>query len=309
MRIVVAGGTGFLGRPLCERLQAAGHEVVVLTRGGALAPDTAVWRGTARTALARWTATSELAGWAHVVDDADAVVNLAGDSIASGRWTTERKRRLVESRLQATRGLVRALGEASPRTRAFVSASAIGYYGSRGDEPLTEDSSPGDDFLARLCVDWEAEARTAETIGCRVACVRTGIVLAREGGALAKMLLPFRLFAGGPMGPGTQYMSWIHRDDWLSLMQWLVEGPCDGSFNATAPAPVTNREFARDLGRAMHRPALMPTPAFALRLALGEMADALLLASQRVLPRRAIDLGFRFRYTDLPDALQALKLG
>jgi uncharacterized protein (TIGR01777 family) len=308
MRIVVAGGTGFLGRPLCTSLAAAGHEVVVLTRGGAQAAGGSAWRGIPGVASARWGATTDVSGWVRVVDDADVVVNLAGESIASGRWTGERKRRLAESRLEATRGLVKALGAASPRPRGFVSASAIGYYGSRGDEPLTEDSSPGADFLARLCVDWEAEASAGRSESCRVACVRTGIVLARDGGALAKMLLPFKLFAGGPMGSGRQYMSWIHRDDWLALMRWLIEGPHAGAFNATAPAPVTNAEFAGDLGRALGRPAAVPTPAFALRLALGEMADALLLSSQRALPRRAIDLGFTFSYTDLPDALESLTL-
>jgi hypothetical protein len=308
MRIVVGGGTGFLGQPLCEALCRSGHEVIVLTRGAVLAPEEGVWRDQPRVVPARWSATTDLAGWAHVIEGADAVVNLAGESIASGRWSEERKRRVVESRLQSTRGLVRALAAAPPRRRRFVSASAVGYYGSRGDEPLTEDSPPGSDFLARLCVSWEAEARAAAGGACHVASVRTGIVLARDGGALAKMLLPFRLFAGGPVGSGAQYMSWIHRDDWVALVRWLVEGPHDGAFNATAPAPVTNREFARDLGRALGRPSAMPTPALALRLALGEMADALLLSSQRALPRRAVELGFEFRYADLPDALAALNL-
>jgi len=303
MRIFLAGGTGVIGTRAIPALATAGHAVTAVARDERKAELVRALGGEP-VQLDLFDADAV----ASAVDGHDAVVNLAGESIASGRWTGERKRRLVESRLDATRGLVKALGAAAPRPRALISASAIGYYGSRGDEPLTEDSSPGADFLARLCVDWETEARAAGSDSCRVACVRTGIVLATDGGALAKMLLPFRLFAGGPMGSGRQYMSWIHRDDWLALMRWLIEGPHAGAFNATAPAPVTNTEFARDLGRAMGRPAAVPTPAFALRLALGEMADALLLSSQRVLPRRAIDDGFTFRYTDLPDALESLTL-
>lgn len=309
MRIVAAGATGFLGRPLCEALRGAGHEVVVLTRRAMSPPESGGWRDHPRVVRARWTATPELAGWAHLLDGADVVINLAGESIASGRWTAVRKRRIADSRLKATRGLAKALRAAPLRPRAFVSASAVGYYGSRGDEPLTEDAAPGDDFLARLCVDWEAEARAAASASCRVSCVRTGIVLSRDGGALEKMLLPFRLFAGGPVGSGGQYMSWIHLDDWVALVRWLIEGAHEGAFNATAPAPVTNREFARNLGRATHRPSGLPTPAFAVRLALGEMADALLLSSQRALPRRAVDLGFTFRYPELSAALEGLRLG
>lgn len=305
-RIVVAGGTGFLGRPLCEALAHEGHQVLALSRGAdRLAPRDA-WPGHAGVQSAFWTGTEDVAAWAHLADGCDAVVNLAGESIASGRWTDVRKRRLESSRLDATRALGAAIRSAASPPRVLVSASAIGYYGSRGDERLTESSTPGADFLGRLSVAWEQEARRAAASRTRCVTLRTGIVLAADGGALAPMLLQFRAFAGGPAGSGRQYMSWIHRGDWIALVTWLLGRDDDGPFNLTAPNPVTNAEFARTLGRALNRPSLLPAPAFALRAVLGEMADALVLGGQQVVPQRALDLGFRFRFETLAPALADL---
>lgn len=298
MKIVIAGGTGFLGRPLAAALAADGHDLVVLTRRpGRRAAAT-------RITETHWDPHDSAAEWTGALDGASAVVNLAGEPIAGRRWTAAHKARIRDSRLAATRRIVEALARpASPP--ALVSASAIGYYGDRGAETLTEASAPGDDFLAKVSVEWEAAAMTAAS-RTRVALVRTGIVLARGGGALQKMLLPFKLFAGGPLGSGTQYMSWIHRDDWIGLVRWLVTSAAQGPFNATAPNPVTNKEFSTALGRALHRPSFVPAPAFALRIAVGEMAGPLLLSSQRVLPVRAQEAGFTFKYPTLPEALRAI---
>ena len=308
MRLIVAGGTGFLGQPLCERLAGAGHEVVVLSRRPPTDADAAQagWIGRPGIRTLRWTAEASTSGWAACVDGADAIVNLAGESIADKRWSEEQKVRLERSRVDTTRALVSAIRAAPRPPRLLVSGSAIGYYGSRGDEILTEVSAPGDDFLARLSVKWEAEALRARETGTRVALLRTGIVLASDGGALAKMLTPFRLGVGGPLGTGNQYMSWIHREDWLALVEWIVADERAGPFNLTAPTPETNAAFARALGVALGRPAIMRAPAFALRLAMGEMADALLLSSQRVMPERATAAGFTFTYQTLASALEGI---
>lgn len=292
MKIAVAGGTGFIGTPLVHRLSAAGHEVVVLTRK--------VRAGTVR--QVEWDGRSP-GLWAADVASADAVVNLAGESIADGRWTEARKKRLVESRLRATGALVEAMRSAPAKPRAFVSASAIGYYGLHGDEFLDESSARGSGFLADLSAAWEAAAREAEGFA-RLCIVRFGVVLAKDGGALDKLLLPFRLGVGGPAGNGRQWMSWVDRDDAVSLVQWLVGNDhARGVFNATGPEPVTSREFARVLGHALGRPAILPAPAFALRLAFGEMADEVLLGGQRVLPRRTVEGGFAFEAATLAASL------
>ncbi len=306
MRIVIAGGTGFLGSPLAEVYAEEGHDVRVLTRG--LAPgDSRHDPGTGVPGVTRvgWQPNGESGPWAHVVHGADAVINLAGESIADLRWTPQRKALLRDSRILATKSLVVAIAAAKAPPRVFVSGSAVGYYGPCGDEPLTEDSRAGDDFLANLCVDWETEARRATT-STRLALLRTGIVLERAGGALAKMITPFRLFAGGPIGSGRQYMSWIHRLDWLEMVRWIVDNAqVTGPVNATAPHPVTNRHLSRALGRALHRPALVPAPGFALKIVLGEMAESL-VTGQRVLPERAKSLGFHFRYPEIEQAFRGI---
>jgi uncharacterized protein len=295
MRIVIAGGSGFLGSALVDTALSAGHDVVVLTRRPRLGPD--------RLAYIGWNPNGASGEWARTIHNADAVVNLAGESIAARRWSTTQKEAIRQSRMLATRSLTTAIRESSIPPRVLVSASAVGYYGDRGDEPLTEASGPGTDFLAGVCRDWEAAASDVAQI-TRVALVRTGIALDRKGGALPRMLAPFQFFVGGPLGSGSQYMPWIHKSDWVRLVSWIIQtDAARGAVNATAPTPVTNAEFSRALGRALHRPSLLPAPAFALRIMLGDMADALLLGGQRALPRRATDLGFTFRFSELDGAL------
>ena len=298
MRIVVAGGTGFLGSALSHALVQDGHQLTVLTRGpdSSTAPDGKVRR-------VRWDAATPDRAWSSVVDGADAVINLAGESIAGRRWSASQKQRILDSRVSATRALVQAIASAQKAPATFVSGSAVGYYGPLGDQIVTEDYPAGSDFLADVCRAWEAEAQTARPFS-RVVCVRTGLVLAKDGGALGKMLLPFKLGAGGPLGSGRQYMPWIHRRDWVDLVRWsMLTASVDGPVNATGPAPVTNAEFTKSLGRALHRPAFMPAPAFALRLVFGEMADALLLSGQRAVPQKAERNGFQFQFRTLEAAL------
>jgi uncharacterized protein len=307
MRIVIAGGTGFLGSPLAEVYAEEGHDVRVLTRGLA-AGESRHDPGTGVPGITRvgWVPDGTSGAWARALDGADAAVNLAGESIAGGRWTESRKRALRDSRIHATRSLAAAINACAVPPRVFVSGSASGYYGPSGDEPKTEDSPAGHDFLARLCVDWEQEAQAAAKSGTRLALLRTGIVLERSGGALAKMMPPFRLWVGGPIASGRQYMSWIHRLDWLEMVRWIVDTPAAaGPINATAPHPVTNREFARALGRALHRPSLMPVPSFALKVLLGELADSL-TTGQRVVPAKAKALAFHFRYPEIDQAFRGI---
>ena len=294
MKIVIAGGGGFLGSGLAISFREDGHDVVVLTRRPRKPGDVA------------WDPFTTAGDWALTVDGADAVINLAGESLDAGRWTAARKTIILESRLAATRAIVAAMAKAHRPPSVFVSASAIGVYGTHGSAALTENSPPGSDFLASVCVAWEAQALEAAWM-TRVVLLRTGLVLDRGGGALPRLALPFRLFAGGRAGSGNQYWSWIHRDDWTRIVRWAIDTPdVTGPLNLTAPSPVTNAEFAQTLGRVLHRPALAPAPAFALRLLLGEMADALILNGQRVLPSKATLRGFEFRYPDLGSALRRI---
>lgn len=299
MRIVIAGGTGFLGHALGETLAQEGHDVVVLTRHAR--PTSA-----ARIRAVEWTPDGSAGQWAVAINGAEAVVNLAGESIAGKRWSDAQKQRIRDSRVLATRSLVQAIEQAASPPPVFVSGSATGYYGPLGNETAAEDHPAGTDFLARVCIEWEKEAaRAAPRV--RVVMIRTGLVLARDGGALPKMLPPFWFGAGGPVGSGRQYWSWIHRQDWIDLVRFAIQTPsAEGPLNATAPHPATNAEFARALGRAMKRPALIPTPGFALRILLGEMADALLLSGQRVVPAKAERLGFAFKFAKLDEALRSL---
>lgn len=294
MRAVIAGGSGFLGRALGAGLVRAGWQVHVLTRRP---------RPEVPTDIA-WTPDGTIGAWAAALERTDLLVNLAGEGIADERWSDGRKAELLDSRLRATRSLVLAL-ERADRPPAFVSGSAIGYYGPRGDEPLAEDAPPGSDFLADLAVAWEREAERAAAV-TRLAIVRTGLVLHPDGGALAKMLPPFKLGVAGPLGTGRQYMSWIHLDDWVGLVGWIArETRASGVFNATAPAPVTNGEFTQALAHVLHRPAALPVPAFALKMMYGELAESL-LTGQRVLPTHAERLGYEFRFRQLEPALNDL---
>ncbi|MGH9141071.1 MAG: TIGR01777 family oxidoreductase [Vicinamibacterales bacterium] len=304
MKIVIAGGTGFLGRPLTTALVQDGHEVAVLTRRSNSAPRakaTDVPSGARRVA---WDPDGEPGPWAVEIDGAHALVNLAGESIAAKRWTDAQKQRILDSRVSATRSLVGAIRAAAIAPAVFVSGSAVGYYGPLGDQEATEEKPAGSDFLAHVCEQWEAEANRASSDRTRVTCIRTGIVLEKDGGALPQMLPPFRFGVGGPVGSGKQYWPWIHRDDWIGLVRWMIATPeVRGAVNGTAPHPVTNTAFAHALGRVLHRPAFMPAPGFALKLLLGEMADALLLSGQNAVPARAERGGFGFRYARIDDAL------
>jgi uncharacterized protein len=301
MKIMLAGGTGFLGRPLAAALAAEGHEVVILTRGGAARSAAGGPR------FLSWTPDGTAGDWARELDGADAVVNLAGEPIAARRWSADQKQRILDSRVKATRSLAAAIGRSTRPPAVLVSGSAVGYYGPLGDQVATEETPAGSDFLARVCIEWEAEAQRAASNRTRIVCLRTGLVLEKDGGALPKMLPPFKLFAGGPVGSGRQYWPWIHRADWIGLVRFaLATDACAGAVNATAPNPVPNAVFARSLGRVLGRPAVMPAPAFALRLMLGDMADALLLSGQRAVPASAQRHGFTFRFPLLDDALRAV---
>lgn len=289
MRCLITGGSGFIGRALCRALLADGRQIVVLTRA-------------ARRVRELLPAQVALVERVQDAGDVDAVVNLAGENLSDRRWTTARKQALRASRIDTTRNLVDWIAARERRPRVLVSGSAIGWYGPRGDEKLDENASPGDDFAAHLCRDWEAEAEKASALGVRVCRIRTGIVLDADGGALAKMLPPFRLGLGGRFGDGRQWLSWIAREDVVRLIRWLIDTEAaPGAYNATAPAPVTNADFTRALADTLHRPAILPVPATALRLMLGEMAD-LLLTGQRVIPAHAEREGFTFRYRDLSAA-------
>lgn len=296
MKIAITGATGFIGRPLVDRLLSAGHQILLLSRR----PDSAGARPNVRTDFFD----ALQAPKDRLLEGMDAVIHLAGESIAE-RWTAERKDRILRSRENGTRVIARAAVQAQS-VRLLVCGSAIGYYGPHGSEELTEDSPAGNDFLATVCKVWEQAASPAREAGIRVVHLRTGIVLHPEGGALKKIIGPFKMGAGGRLGSGEQYMSWIHREDLLSLILHATsKESLRGPVNGTAPNPVANQEFTRVLARVLHRPAVMPAPAFALKLALGEMST-MVLDGQRVLPTAALASGFRFAFPDLEPALQNL---
>jgi uncharacterized protein (TIGR01777 family) len=304
MHIVVTGGTGFIGAALSEQLANQGHRVTLLTR------DTnRAWRRLGNLCdYVEWDGVTP-GTWETSFEQADAVVNLAGASIADERWTESRKRYLIESRVSATRLLVQALGRRASRPVVLISGSGVGYYGTGDDRLLDERSERGSGCLAELSDAWEAEACRAEALGVRVIRLRIGMVLERNGGALPRMLLPFKLFAGGPVAPGTQWVSWIHRQDLIGLIQWaMTNHTVSGPLNAVAPGAVTMAEFCRVLGRVMGRPSWLQVPGFAVRLALGEMAS-LLTTGQRVTPMVALSSGFPFVHPDLESALHAILTG
>ena len=299
MPIVIAGGSGFLGQALAKALAQDGDEVLILTRRAR------AMGGDGSRAI-EWTPDGSVGPWAATISGATAVINLAGESIAAKRWTAAQKQRIRDSRMRATRSLAGAIELAPTPPAVFISGSATGYYGALGDEVVTEEHAPGTDFLGHVAKDWEAEAMAVQA-RTRVVCVRTGLVLSRDGGALPKMLPPFRVGAGGPVGSGRQYWPWIHQQDWIDLVRFAIRHPAvTGPLNATAPVPVTNAEFARALGRALRRPAFIPAPAFALKVLLGEMAEALLLSGQRAVPAKAERLDYAFTFRRLDDALPAL---
>ncbi|MBI5622688.1 MAG: TIGR01777 family protein [Elusimicrobia bacterium] len=295
MRIIVAGATGFIGRALCGRLAEEGHSVTALARramGGPAPVATVPWDG--------------LAGgpWASALDGADAVVNLCGKPVAC-RWTDRRKAELRESRLATTAALVDAMARARRRPSVLVNASASGYYGDAGDRECGEAAAKGRGFLAELCADWEAEASKASALGVRTALLRSGVVLAADGGALPMMALPFWLRAGGPMGGGRQWVPWISRRDLVRAISFILGSPLSGPVNAVSPGAVTNRGLSQALGRALKKPCWLPAPAFAVRLALGEMAE-MLLTGQKAVPTKLLEAGFRFEHPDIDSALQEI---
>jgi len=296
MKIVIAGATGFLGRPLVAALLANGHGVVVLSRSDRFTIPGA--------RIVTWDPHRVLSPWASELDGADAVINLAGEPIADHRWTAARKHKIEDSRVTATRRIAAAIAESKHPPAVLVNGSAVGFYGRCGDEIVTEETGAGSDFLAGVCRRWEAQAVTASSSATRVVCIRTGLVLAHDGGAMAKMLLPFRLGIGGRLGSGRQYWPWIHRQDWVDLVRFVLRTPgAVGPINATAPEPVTNAAFTKEIGRTLRRPTFAAVPGFVLRIALGEMADSLLLSGQRAVPARASQLGFKFAYPSLAVAL------
>jgi uncharacterized protein len=308
MRFVIAGGTGFIGSPLAEVYAEEGHDVRVLTR--ALHDGESRHEpGTGMPGITRvgWKADGAGGPWRTALDGADAVINLAGESIGDKRWTPQRKAQIRDSRILATRSIVSAIRSVANPPKVLINSSAIGYYGDSGPEPRTEESKPGEGFLALVAQEWESEAVKAEGAGTRVVLLRTGPALERAGGMLPRMIRPFKFFVGGPLGSGRQYISWIHRLDVIEMIRWIIETPAvNGPVNATAPYPVTNREFSRALGHALRRPSLLPAPAFALKAMFGELAGPLLLEGQRVLPTRAQAHGYHFRYPEIDIAMRGI---
>lgn len=297
MHVFLTGATGLVGRGVAAALLGGGHFVTAISRsagaGARLPAGVRLVQGDP----------AEPGPWEDELRRADACVHLAGEPVAEGRWTEEKKRRIRESRVRSTARIAEVIRQGGPDV--LVSGSAVGFYGSRGDEPLEEAAGPGEGFLAEVCQAWEDAAAPARA-RARVVLLRTGIVLSPHGGALPKLVLPFRLMAGGPIGKGAFWQPWIHLADEVGLVLWaLGEARAEGPLNAAAPEPVRNRDLAAALGKALHRPARLPTPPLALRLALGETAEVV-LASQRVIPRKALDLGYRFRFPELGGALKDL---
>ncbi len=300
MNVLITGGTGLIGRALCKALIKRGDRAAVLSRNPELAKGMP-----AGVELRRWDGRTA-SGWEDLVNQVDAIVNLAGENIASGRWTAERKQRIRKSRLDVGKSVVDAIAMADRKPRVLIQASATGFYGPHGSEIVTERTPAGDDFLAHLAAEWEESTAPLEAIGVRRAIIRTGIVLSTKGGALPRMMFPFRFFAGGTLGSGKQWMPWIHMADEIGAILFLLDDEgASGPFNLSAPEPVTNEEFTKALGRAMGRPAFMRIPAFALKLLLGEMATVV-LDGQRAIPERLLDAGYRFEFASLAPALQDL---
>ena len=303
MRVTVTGATGLLGRPLVAALQDRGIEVSVLSRDAERAKQSLSRYGQPEVEAYAWDLLSEPAPTA-ALDGRQAVLHLAGENVAQ-RWSASAKQAIRESRVTGTRNLLAGIRAAAQAPSALISSSAIGYYGARGEEPIDEEAPPGQDFLAEICVEWEAEAAKASELGARVVQVRTGVVLDKDGGALEKMLPPFRLGVGGPVAGGRQYISWVHRDDVVGVyLAALSDERWSGPVNATAPEPVNNRDFSRALGRALHRPALLPVPGIALQLLYGEMAE-IVTEGARVVPAKPLVLGYEFEHPKLDEALGA----
>jgi len=298
--VIISGATGFIGTVLCRELAARGYAIVVLSRN----PEKGATHFGSQVKVVGWDARSA-AGWAEYAEGAQGIINLTGENIAAGRWTRARKEKILQSRLAAGRAIVDALGQVSTKPRVVIQASGIGYYGNRGDELLDENSSSGTGFLADVARDWERSTARVEDLGIRHVIIRTGIVLGPDGGFLSRVLLLFRLFMGGHMGNGRQWLSWIHIKDEVQAVCFLLENPdLHGLFNLCSPNPLVARDFFRALGRATGRPAWLPVPGFALRIMFGQMAEELILSGQRALPKRLLEAGFTFRYPEAEIALR-----
>ncbi len=300
MHVLMTGGTGMIGQALTQNLIDDGHDVTILTRN----PDK---KSTvpASAQLVRWDAQST-EGWSYLIDDTDVVVHLAGESLADGRWSEERKTRIRDSRTLSGRALVSAIEQSTNRPTALVQSSAIGFYGPRKDEAIDESGAPGSDFLAHVCFEWESATAPVERLGLRRPVARTGIVLGTEGGALPRIVLPFKMFAGGKIGSGKQWWSWIHLEDEVRALRFLIDHEsATGPFNLTAPNPVTNQEFAETVGSVMGRPSMLPVPSLALSTMFGEMSTVL-LDGQRVVPAILLEMGFEFHFAELENALEDL---
>ena len=310
MKVIITGGTGLIGSALAEYLVRENHKVVVLSRNPQKSkrkPDQAI-------IIEKWDGLSA-SGWGHHVDGADVIVNLAGESIAGEsfsdlifkRWTPERKQHILQSRLDAGKAILEAVSAANQKPRVLIQASAVGYYGARGDEEITEDSPQGEDYLSEVCKKWEDSTAQVEELGIRRVIIRTGgVVLSTKGGAFPFMLLPFNMFVGGPLGRGNQWFAWIHLLDEIRAIHFLINNAnAHGVFNLVAPQVVTNKEFSKIMGKVIRRPSYFPVPAMILRLAFGQKAD-FLLGSQRQVPKRLLSLGFEFMFPDPESALQNL---
>lgn len=304
MRVAITGATGFVGSRLVERLQAEGHQVLVFTRNPERARRVFPASAFPKVEIVAYTPTAS-GDWQQAISGCDGVVNLAGKSIAEERWTPERKQEIMNSRKLGTQKLVEAISQANPKPSVLVNASAIGYYGTSETATFDETSLPGNDFLAEVCKLWEAEAQKVKDYGVRLAILRFGVVLG-TGGAIAKMLPPFKLFAGGPIGSGRQWFSWIHREDLANLiLQALSRPDMQGVYNATAPNPVRMAEFSQVLGEVLHRPSWLPVPGFALEVLLGDAA-MVVLEGQKVLPQHTLESGFNYQYPTLKPALKEI---
>lgn len=299
-KVIVTGATGFIGKALCFRLEREGYQVVALSRN----PERGQRLFGPKFSVAKWDGANSIE-WLEYAEGAHAIVNLAGENIGSGRWTRRRKQAILQSRLDAGKAVVEAVESASVKPRVVVQASAVGFYGSRGNDSIDESSSSGEGFLAEVAKEWEQSTQEVESFGVRRVIIRSGVVLGVEGGALLQLLKPFRLFAGGPLGSGQQWFSWIHIEDEVNAILFLLKKEdLTGVFNLSAPHPLPQKDLARLLGKILRRPSWFPTPGFMLRAILGKMAEEMLLVSQRVTPKRLLEAGYRFLY---PEAEQALK--
>ena len=297
MNILITGGTGFIGSALSRELSNSGHKVIITSRRKTPPKLENI-------EIVRWDIQPPLSS--EIISDIDAVINLAGESLISGRWTKRRKERIMSSRVNTTRLLVESMKNANPKPKVLINASAVGYYGPHGDEYVTDDTPPASDFLAEVCKAWEKEALKAYELGIRVVITRFGIVLESDGGALSRMAMPFKFFLGGHLGRGKQWVSWVHREDIIGFMKYALENESiSGHINLTAPQPVTNKEFCSALGKALNRPSWFHVPAFMIKLTLGEVGKVL-LTGQRVLPEKALKAGYQFKYLEINEALMAI---